>query len=872
MKLSPILIAATARSREILLKAFLLFCVLLLPAQVAAQVGGESRDSVSIVPGPDYAAGGFHRFFWGDHYRDAWTTEIRVSVLDLETFAGGLTPLSAGGGLQTKSLWLRGADGKIYAFRSVYKNAGLLVPEILRDTYVEDLFQDQMSTQYPFAPLVVEPILHAAGVLHTEPFLYVLPDEPSLGEFREVFGGILGAMAERPDENESELAAFLGALEVIDGDEMVERVIADPSQRVHSRSYLAARMVDILVGDWDRHVDQWRWADFASDSTPGWRPIPQDRDQAFARLDGFVLGIGRRRTPMLTSFADKYDDVSRYHYQARFVDRLFLTELDRAVWDSTAVSLTDRLTDDVIDAAVARLPSEVQSVDAAFLRSALQRRRDELTRVTTDMYELLAREPYVHASNLSDVAEVTGTAEGVEIVIRSALGGSQPYFRRVFRASETKEVRLYLHAGDDRAVIQADGDLPIRVKIIGGEGEDEFHFDSPTGNVHLYDQHGSNRVVGTGGAGINGKRYPEPILVPESGTQAPPRHWGRFGFPLATGGYNPDLGLVVGGFYTWFDYGFRKDPYASRVTASGAVSTRLQGALRIAADFRFENSPLFVGLDAYGSSLEIVHFYGVGNDTELVPGRSSGSDFYDVETRLTEGEATFRSDWGGVLDVGIGVKGSFSNTKDKPNTFLGQRPDTYGAGQFAQAGGVLRLDLVTHKPGILVESAVRPRASLRLRGEYYPALIDVEEPYGALDVVAATSLPLGMRRWELGFRAGGKKIWGDAPFFQLAYIGGNNSLRGWPRQRFAGDASLYGSAELRLDLFNYHIVFPSTFGILGLADVGRVWVDGDSPGDWHTGYGAGIWLALRGTRSIISVAYAESDEDKGLYINVGFPF
>ena len=862
-------------NRERVCRTRALFCLLFFfPSQAAAQEGaGASQDSVSVVPGPDYAAGGSHRFFWGDHYRDTWTTEIRVPVLDLSTFAGGLTPLSAGGGFQTKSLWLRGRDGKIYAFRSTYKDATALVPEVLRDTYVEDLFQDQMSAWYPFAPMVVAPLLHAAGVLHTEPYLYVMPDDPALGEFRAVFGGLLGALAERPDENESQMAAFLGAAEVIDGFEVVERVMADPSQRVHARSYLTARLIDVLVGDWDRHADQWRWADFASDSSPGWRPIPEDRDQAFGRSDGFLLGIGRKRFPMLTNFRDEYDEVARYHYQARFIDRLFLTELERPVWDSIAANLTARLTDDVIADAMARLPTEVQGIDRPFLEPALEKRRNALPRAASKMYELIAREPYVHASDVPDVAEVIETASGVEITIRQASGSSEPYFRRTFRPEETKEIRLYLHAGDDRAVIRGEGGLPIRVNIVGGEGDDEFQFASSTGNVHLYDQHGSNRVVGTaGGIGINGRSYPEPTLVPESRTAPPPRHWGHFGYPLATAGFNTDIGFLVGASYTWFDYGFRKDPYASRVTLSAAVATKLKGLLRVDADFRFENSPLLIGIDAYGSSLKTVNFYGVGNDRELVVGRSSGSSFYDVENTRIEGEFTFRSDWGRVLDVGIGVTGGFSNTEEDLDTFLGQNPDTYGAGEFGLVGAVARLDLTTRKPGIFIEAANRPRASLRLRGLYYPEVIDVEDQYGSLDVVGAASLPLGVRRWELGFRAGGKKIWGDAPFFQLAYIGGDNSLRGWPAQRFAGDASLYGDAELRLDLFNYHIIFPSTFGILGLADAGRVWVDGDSPGGWHTGYGGGIWLALRGTRSIVSAAYAESDEDTGLYINVGFSF
>ncbi len=437
-------------------------------------------------------------------------------------------------------------------------------------------------------------------------------------------------------------------------------------------------------------------------------------------------------------------------------------------------------------------------------------------------------------------------------------------------SEETKEVRLYLHAGDDSAVIRGDGRLPIRVNIVGGAGDDEYYFESETGNVHLYDQDGTNGVSGVGGTGINGRRYPEPVLAPESGSAPPPRHWGSFGYPFGTIGYNPDIGLLVGASYTWFDYGFRKDPYASSLTVSGAFATSLKAEVRVGADLRFENSPLFVGLDGYGSSLRTVHFYGVGNDKELV--NAAPSRFYDVENTQLEADATFRADLGQVLDVGVGATGGFSNTKDDPNTFLGQNPDTYGAGKFGFAGALLRLDLTTRAAEALVETAVRPRAWLAMRGQYYPQLLDVESAYGWVDAVGAVSLPLGVRRWEVGVRAGGRKIWGEAPWFQLAFIGGDNSLRGWPEQRFAGDGSLYGSAELRFDLFNYRIVFPSTFGILGLADVGRVWIDGESPGGWHTGYGGGIWLALRGTRSILSAAYAKSDEDQGLYINLGFAF
>lgn len=851
-----------------------LFLLTVSPSLFAAQ--GQDRDSAgsaAVVPGPDYAASGFHRFWWGDHYRDTWTTEVRVPVLDLGSFAGGLTPLSAGGGFQTRSLWLTGADGKTYAFRSIYKYAKELVPEPLRDTFVEELLQDQMSSQHPYAAPIASSLMRVAGVLHSEPEVYLMPDSAALGPFGGVFGGLLGTLAVRPVGPDGAISVA-GAEEIIDGFEVVERLRSDPSKRVDARAYLTARLIDVLIGDWDRHADQWLWVTFGADTSPAWRPIPTDRDQAFARLDGVVPALARRRLPMLTSFRAEYDDASRYHYQARFMDRLALTGLDRAVWDSTARALASALTDATIDDALAQIPEAAEPASGPLLRTRLRSRRDALPRIASEMYELLAREPFVHATDVAEVAEIRGdptpTPTGVEVVIRSAAEGSTPYFRRVFRSGETDEVRLYLHGGDDRVRIDGRDRLPVKVRIIGGEGDDEFEFAAPIGNVHLYDANGANRVTGDADHRIDDRPYDENPLVPESGAPAPPRHWGSFGYPFFTGGFSPDVGLAVGATYSWFDYGFRKDPYASRLDVSAAGSTKLKYALGLDAELRFENSPLFTRFTATGTSFDIIHFYGIGNDAEAI--QDTASDFYEVENTRVRGAATLGADLGAVVRLGLSLVGGFSKTSDDPATFLGQNPGTYGAGDFGQLGAAAHLDLRSVRPDPLVVRAAQPVAWLRVRGEAYPEAIDVREAYASLAAVGALSLPLGFRRWEVAVRGGGERIWGTAPFFELAYIGGDESLRGWPEQRFAGDASLYGSAELRFDLFHYRFIFPSTFGLLALFDAGRVWVDGESPGGWHTGYGGGFWLALRGTRSIVSVAYAESEEDSGLYLNLGFPF
>lgn len=841
-------------------------------AQSSSAGSGEptSSDTVSVVPGPEYAAGSFHRFLWGAHYRDAWTTSIRVPVLDLSTYAGGLTPLSAGG-RQTRSLWFRGADGKPYAFRSVYKYAEPVLPELLRDTFVESIAQDQLSAQFPAGPLVADSLFTVVGVAHSRPTLWVLPDDPSLGRFRGEFAGMLGQLEERTVDDDEALAAFAGAEEILGSEELLARVQADPATRVDSRAYLKARMLDLLVADWDRHPDQWRWASFA-DSSPGWRPIPQDRDQAFARFDGLIPSLGRRRFPGVASFGREYGNVVDYYYHARFLDRRFLTELERSVWDSTSAGLASRLTDQVIDGAVRRLPEGIQAAAGDFLLDVLKSRRDGLQQASLKMYELQAREPYIEATDVAEVAEVSGTSgDVVEVSVRAAGIDAAPYFHRLFHRGETSEIRLYLHGGDDRVVIRGGRDLPIKVRVIGGPGDDVFHFATRTGNVRLYDWRGSNRVTGEARGGINDKPYPDAPLLPPPGSKPPPRHWGGFTYGIGRIGYSPDYFLILGYGQTWLDYGFRKDPYASKLNLDGWVATKGRGALRFRADFRPENSSAYVPLDIYLSSLEILHFYGVGNDTQLPPGVEGGGDFFDVRQTVLRGEGGIGWSFAPLADLVVVASGGYSNTSDDPDRLIGLvRP--YGSGDFSSLGAQLRFELNTSRPGLFEPVDPKSHLWLHVGGGFYPAILDVVEPYGLVELASGAGFPLGFRQSEFAVRLGGKKAWGTVPFYDLAYIGGEESLRGWPVQRFAGDGSLYGGGSLRLDLFDYRLIFPSSFGVLGFMDLGRVWVDGESLGGFHTGYGGGIWIALRGTRSILSIAYATSTEDHGLYLTMGFAY
>src|SRR2546429_9793674 len=125
----------------------------------------------------------------------------------------------------------------------------------------------------------------------------------------------------RPTEPPDNEVAFAGAVELASTKKLFEHLEHSPRHRVDSRAYLAARLMDVFIGDWDRHHDQWRWARFDSGQVHIWRPIPRDRDQAFARLDGVLVWLTGFYWPQLVGFGDAYPSIWRLTFTGQVRDR-----------------------------------------------------------------------------------------------------------------------------------------------------------------------------------------------------------------------------------------------------------------------------------------------------------------------------------------------------------------------------------------------------------------------------------------------------------------------------------------------------------------------------------------------------------------------
>lgn len=846
----------------------LLAGALSLPGVAVAQ-----RDSVTVVAGPQYAASGAQRTLLGDDYRDLWTTPVRVAVLDPSTFAGGLTAGEVGGGKQTISLRLHGADGLEYVFRSVDKDQTGGLPEDFQETLVDRLAQDQVSSKHPAAALIASPLLEAAGVLHARPQLFVMPDHPFLGETRETFAGMLGTLEVRPNERDEEgKGGFAGAARVAGTETFLEHLEETPEHRADSRAYLRARLVDFLVGDWDRHMDQWRWARFDRDGVHWWEPIPRDRDNALSRYDGLLMGAVRQGAPMLVEFGPRYPAVYGLTANAAPLDRRILSDLDAGAFQEMAAELQRLITDPVIDEAVAAAPPEYHALRGAELAGQLRARRDRLPEIAREFYTQLADQVEVRGTDEDDHVRVDRLPDGsVEVRLSAAEDGAEPYFARRFVPGETREIRIFLHGGSDAALVRGGAERSIRVRIVGGGGDDALVDSSRVEGLGrrtlLYDHRGENRLEPGVEAQVDTRDYEDPNPPPEEWTNnVPPlREWGserQWFHPRAEWRYN--AGPVVGGGPRYTRYGFRQDPYAYRVGGRllfAPLETRF--GVELEGDFRRVNSRSRLHALARASQLEVTRFHGFGNETAN-EGSAARFKVWQTEYRL---EPLYLAGLGERATLLVGPVFQYTDP-ELPEGSPADVERPFGSEPFGQAGAQLGLRLDTRdmpafpRRGILAE----------VRGSAFPEAWDVPRAFGRAEATAASYLPVPLPlESTLALRAGGRAAWGGFPFQQAAFVGGSETLRGYPRQRFAGDAALFGGAELRTFLTRFNFISRGDLGVIALADAGRVWADGESSGSWHTGLGGGFWVGILDRTRTFSLVYAQGEEG-ALYFSFGVPF
>jgi outer membrane protein assembly factor BamA len=338
--------------------------------------------------------------------------------------------------------------------------------------------------------------------------------------------------------------------------------------------------------------------------------------------------------------------------------------------------------------------------------------------------------------------------------------------------------------------------------------------------------------------------------------------------------YNGDLGVYLGYALETHSFGFRKEPFAnSHQVRAGWAFKAGSGRIDYTGEFHRENRGSFFGLYAFGSGVEVLRFYGAGNESPA----SSDDERYKVDARQTLLYPTFRLPFSkkGLLTVGPALKYTWND--EGTDQFVNQAKP-YGSGRFGELAlhGILSWDTR--------DSEVFPRRGVfaAARGTWFLKAWDAQSSFGQVNGNLNAYLS-GGRRATLALRLGGKKVFGTYPYLEAATIGEGglgvgaleepeDTVRGYRARRYLGDASAWANSSLRLKVSRLTLVVPGEWGIDGFADVGRVWLEGESSDKWHPGYGGGLWVSLLKDRLAFTTGLAHSSEDDIFYLKGHFSY
>jgi hypothetical protein len=835
--------------RNIFCRAIILFTILFVTATSKSQTvimldSPVVQGTTVVYPGLEYKRSAYHNFWWGKHYRKEWSTAVRVKNFYLDTAKGGLTVVKEGGSRQTMGLRLKDKNGKEYVLRSIDKDFRNGLDEMYHRTFIGRIAKDQASFGYPFAAITITPMIEATGIYHTRPEVVFVPEQERLGEFNKKFGNTLYLFEERPDANQEDAANFGNSKNVIGTEKLFEKIYEDNDHHIDQRAFAKARLFDMFIGDWGRHADQWRWAKFEDGDQTIYRPIPRDRDQAYTRFDGFWPWIATNvyGGTQLESFDHHLSNEKRFNLPGRKLDRQFTNELTKDQWIEIAEELQKELTDAVIEKGMHQLPPELFAINGEIIISKLKSRRNELVTYAKNYYTFLSHHVDIVGSQKRELFEINRinkeqTQLNIYKITKEGDVKKKPFYSRLFIDDGTREIRIYGLESNDVFKVTGASEQGVKVRVIDPEEEDSL----------LFSKDHYNKVSG-------GHRFEFDTF-----------HQKKFDFSI--------LPLM--------------SPSEYKIFESDPLQLFTRTGLRVSVNFRYNTQPWrkteyenehlvsfnygflrktfnagyigrlgqFVGkwdvvLKARLDMPAIENFYGFGNNTI---DKKISPNYNSTSSRRFYGSAGLSRDFGTRHRIESSIFYQHIKVDQTANHILYDfhmdPPMLFSGQSFTGIEAGYRFD--NSNSNIYPTKGIRFMAG----GGYVQNMKVNSRSFLKGSSSLAVYFPLG-NAFSLALRAGGAKVSGDADYFHMATLGGNENLRGYPRERFFAQNSFYSNNELRWVTPTSNYFFTGKIGLLAFYDQGRVWQPGESSNLWHRGYGGGLIIvpfnkaALTGTYGV----------------------
>jgi len=734
------------------------------------------------------------------------------------------------------------------------------------------LILDFYTAAHPYAFKVVPDLSDAAKIYHTNPKLYFIPKHKYLGSYNAQYGGELYMIEERPEENYSDDKTFGYADDIESTHDIIKKVRKDEKYKVDENAFVRARLFDMLIGDWDRHQDQWRWAQFNQENGDKvYKPIPRDRDQVFSNFDGALLDVMKiisGSTKQLQVYGKELKHIEWMNAAGIKLDRVMVQQADKDTWLKNAKFLQDNITDEVIDKAFTKVPEEVQDQTLADIKEKLKGRRGNLINIATRYYNYLNKLVILTGTDKDDYIEVTRIGDKETHVKISRIKDGKKgevVVDKTFNRDVTKE--MWIYGLDDKDVFEVSGKAnnPIFTRLIGGQ-ENDTYIVKQGRRIKIYDHESKpNTIKENKGAQIRLTDVYKLNLFDFN------KNITKTSVITPAIGFNPDDGFLLGLSYSKTTKGFQRNPFSQQHRFKGGYYFATKG-FSLNYDGEFANIMNDWNLHVGGQLTTenfTNNFFGYGNETENNDD-DLDLDYNRVKTSIYAVKAgilkkgNFGSDYG-FRTIFEGIKIDATENRFITDNFVSSANDKfyerrYFGGLEAEFNYESFDDRINPKKGMTFMFQVGGKTEFEDTKNTYGYINTDLGFYNSLSKNKKLVLKTDVRT-QLRFGD-------DIIFYQAANIGGRNGLRGFRTERFTGQTALVGSTDLRYSFPSFKTnTLPLQIGVFAGGDVGRVWVKGDRSDKWHNDYGVGFWVTAAES---LSGTFNFFNSEEGLRFSFGF--
>jgi hypothetical protein len=830
----------------------------------------------------------YFKTIWGAKYKDVYATPVTANIGRLDSIFGGVRVIGESRSENYKSLRLRDDQGNEYRMRALKKNAldyqtKLEAPanakevnptqnnEIIEEVSIPETFGSNFYTaSHPYAIMAVPDLAEAIDIFYTTPRLFYVPKQKRLGNYNEDFGDALYYISIEPNQESEGLSTFEYPDDVETTDDILIKLRRRGDITVDEANYIKSRLFDMLIGDWDRESDHWRWAEyFNRDSLNVYAPIPKNRDDAFSNFEGNILDVA---TSIFGSnnqrhlYTEDIRDIEFFNKEGIILDRALIKEAGRGQWLYLAREIQRRLNDVVIDSAFTKVPETVRDESLQEIITTLKQRRENLVDIADRYYTYLAKQQTIEGSNFNDYFEITRLPDGqtnVKVYPNFKAKLSTPLIDRTFRAIDTDEIWIFGLDGQDTFEIKGEGTHPIYVRIVGGQGKDTFKLINGR-NAKVYDHESRENIVEIHNSGS--LRFTD---VYDLNTYDYRKQINRVNGYAASLGYNPDDGVIPGFQYTYRVNSYQRNPFSQRHVARGSYYFDTSSFdVEYSGEFANIKNDLNLSFGAYFTSPNYTeNYFGYGNETKN-PEETLGFDFNRVEIQTVSANAGLlrNSNFGSfykvqvkfdAVTVGTPLRSMINpaaSVVENETDYFGTVEGIYNYRSFDNARNPSRGMMFDLNLGLTdnLKDTDRIFGFLNTRLGFYNSLIKNRK------LVLKTNVR-GQFNFENKFE-----------FYQGVKLGADTGLRGFRNERFTGKSSLVGSADLRFSFDEFKIeLIPVQLGLYVGGDVGKVWVPTFASNKWHSDVGGGLWVNGSGDLQGTFSAFHSSE---GTRYSFGFGF